>query len=602
MFPELSRVSEAVAGRTTSRWRLRGTLAIVAPFIILLAMPAQAAGSADDTLSSGSSSEPAPAGEAAVEAPEDASRPVAREERFDVWEYRISGDRVLDRRQIEKAVYPFLGPRRTLTDVQGARDALRELYADAGYLTARVSIPEQTVDNGIVKLAVSGFAGEIRASGGSYHRRAVVRDAIRSLEPGDLPNIPALQSELSALNSRSADLSASPALRTGSTPGTLDVDLAIEDSLPLHGALRINNRAIKDTADHRYEVQLGYDNLFQRQHSLQFQYQATFDNQEVKVFSGSYFYRPKRRRDGFLIYAVNNASDISTFDSQSDRTTSVIGKGFLIGGSYIRPLLGGPGRSGSLSLGMSYNDLEDDVRSRTEAGGEQDPTITPIQFIGFDATLSGNFRYGENNRHETFLSAGLRWGVRGLVNEEQQFDDKRQSAQPNYFFLAFDASQRLRLPLDFQLSLDASAQLSDRPLIGPRQFSAGGMRTVRGYFEAERLGDYGIVTRLELRSPQLAGHVPEALDLFGIDDVQGMVFTDYASLGRHIPFFLDLGDEDGGGSEEDRHYALASTGLGFSAASRYGLAAEMILALPLMDADPTEAGDPRFLFNVGVSF
>src|SRR5687767_9208844 len=69
--------------------------------------------------------EPAPvvptaAAEAAVEAA--ALRPV------DIHEYIVRGNTVLDARSIERAVTPFLGPRRTMKDIEGARDALLAVY------------------------------------------------------------------------------------------------------------------------------------------------------------------------------------------------------------------------------------------------------------------------------------------------------------------------------------------------------------------------------------------------------------------------------------------------------------------------------------------
>jgi hemolysin activation/secretion protein len=65
---------------------------------------------------------------------------------FDVWEYRVGGNSVLPNRAIEKAVYGFLGPGKTIDDVEKARAALEAAYRDEGYSTALVSIPEQSVD------------------------------------------------------------------------------------------------------------------------------------------------------------------------------------------------------------------------------------------------------------------------------------------------------------------------------------------------------------------------------------------------------------------------------------------------------------------------
>ena len=48
--------------------------------------------------------------------------------RVNINEYIVRGNTVLDPRLIERAVEPYLGPGRTLADVEQARDAVSALY------------------------------------------------------------------------------------------------------------------------------------------------------------------------------------------------------------------------------------------------------------------------------------------------------------------------------------------------------------------------------------------------------------------------------------------------------------------------------------------
>src|SRR5690242_7499532 len=79
----------------------------------------------------------------------------AQNARFDVFEYRVEGTTLLPVTKVEQAVYPYLGEDKTLDDVEQAREALERAYHDAGYLTVLVSIPEQKVDEAVVRLAVT---------------------------------------------------------------------------------------------------------------------------------------------------------------------------------------------------------------------------------------------------------------------------------------------------------------------------------------------------------------------------------------------------------------------------------------------------------------
>ncbi|MEE9877267.1 MAG: hypothetical protein PBU97_12170 [Stenotrophomonas maltophilia] len=81
-------------------------------------------------------------------------------------EYIVRGNTVLDPRQIERAVEPFLGPGKTLADVEKARDAVNALYQQAGYQSVYVELPEQQVSGGVVLLKVQQTPiGQLRVVG-----------------------------------------------------------------------------------------------------------------------------------------------------------------------------------------------------------------------------------------------------------------------------------------------------------------------------------------------------------------------------------------------------------------------------------------------------
>jgi hemolysin activation/secretion protein len=51
---------------------------------------------------------------------------------FDVNEYVVDGNTTLQALDIETAVYPFLGPGKSMNDVTAAREALQKLYQAHG--------------------------------------------------------------------------------------------------------------------------------------------------------------------------------------------------------------------------------------------------------------------------------------------------------------------------------------------------------------------------------------------------------------------------------------------------------------------------------------
>ena len=129
-----------------------------------------------------------------AQAPAQASAPkqaAAAEPVFDVYEYVIEGNTVLPSAVVERAVAPFMGPGRQFADLEQARAALEKAYQDAGYLSVLVSLPNQRVDTGEVRLeVVEASVEKLNVTGAQYHLPSRIRDAVPSLKAGDVPHFP----------------------------------------------------------------------------------------------------------------------------------------------------------------------------------------------------------------------------------------------------------------------------------------------------------------------------------------------------------------------------------------------------------------------------
>ena len=235
----------------------------------------------------------------------------AQDAQFDVFEYRVEGTNLLPVGVIEQSVYPYLGEDKTLEDVEQARDALERAYHDAGYLTVLVTIPEQKVENAVVRLAVTEApVKRLRVVDSRYFSPSDIRTAIPELAEGKVPNFTEMQKQLADLN-RSADRRVTPVLRAGKTPGTVEVDLKVKDQLPLHGSVELNSRQIPNTTLTRLSANVSWDNLWHRQHSLGVTGLVAPENpDESRVISGNY---TLPAWGGFVaLYGVYSASDVAS--------------------------------------------------------------------------------------------------------------------------------------------------------------------------------------------------------------------------------------------------------------------------------------------------
>ena len=204
---------------------------------------------------------------------EPAAAAPAPKERFDIDEFRVEGADSLPQIEIEEAVYPFLGPNKTSDDVEKARAALEKAYHDKGFQTVGVSVPQQNAQRGFIVLKVTeNRVGRLRVKNSRYFDLAKIKRNAPSLKEGTLPNFKEVTKDI-VVAQPWPDRRVTPALRAGVTPGTVDVDLNVEDTLPLHGSVELNNRQSPNTTPLRQSYSLRYDNLWQLGHSMSVTYQ-----------------------------------------------------------------------------------------------------------------------------------------------------------------------------------------------------------------------------------------------------------------------------------------------------------------------------------------
>ncbi len=143
------------------------------------------------------------------------------------------------------------------------------------------------------------------------------------------------------------------------------------------------------------------------------------------------------------------------------------------------------------------------------------------------------------------------------------------------------------LHTNWVLSIHTDGQWASEPLISNEQFGLGGVAGVRGYHEGEVFGDTGWRFTLDQKTPPcLIGAVYGNHPLI----VRGSVFMDYGEV-----YLLD---------PQGRQARTPLWGTGFGAVISIGgtWEARFLSSWPLLDAGTTQAGNPRFNFNLSAQF
>lgn len=440
---------------------------------------------------------PAHAQEAATAIPAPTDAP-----HFDIWEYTVEGNTVLPNLSIETAVLPHLGPDRSMVDVEAARAALEAVYQKAGYLTVLVDVPEQQVDDGVVRLAVlEGRVGRLNVTGARYHSPGFIRKQVSELAEGTVPDFNRVQQQLVPIN-RTEERRVQPVLKPGRVPGTVDVDLQVDDKLPLTGNIELNNDHGRDTRPWRLSGTVRWGNLFQRDHALALtaigvpeepsQSRVIVANYSVPLASGA----------TFTAVAVSSDSSVESLGG-----TVALGNGNTLGLRWSTPFGSSASNVHTLTAGIDFKDLREQVNFGDES------IKTPVRYLPMQLAYQGNFTDGDVRQQ---LGLTFLWSFRqilrrqvacptadGRTEQADQFACKRSGADGGFAVLRADwRHQRPLGPL--ALSWRVSAQGASQPLISAEQFALGGSQSVRGYLDSDAAGDYGLLGSVELASPNLA--------------------------------------------------------------------------------------------------
>jgi hemolysin activation/secretion protein len=508
---------------------------------------------------------------ATADAPPAAGQAAAEQQTFDVLEYRVLGNSVLPARDIEGALYPLLGTSKTLKDVEDARKALEELYHRKGFGTAFVDIPPQTVHEGIVRLHVTEGTLEKRTIGGAhYFAERDVTAQLPASDPGQVLQLSKLQDELTAVNRETPDRQVVPVLKAGAQQGTVDLALNVDDKLPLHGSLELNNQATLDTHELRGIASLSYDDMFGRLDSLALQYQfSPQDFSQVRVLALNYALHPVDGLQPSLSY-INSNSNVPIAG-----TFGVAGIGEIVSGKLAYAIPDTGATLQSVTFGADYKHFRNTINQNATTA-----LATPITYLNLDA----GYAFASHNDWVTAtFTASANAGARHLVSSETEFANDRFQGRANYFDVHVDLSTLWRLPAGFGLKLRAAGQGAEEPLIANEDFSLAGIDGVRGYLEAEELVDSGIKGTAQLISPPWKRGDRTLIDAYIFYDAgRGRV---YAALPGQLAVI-----------------ELRSYGAGLDLLPGQKLTGSLSWARVIDTASVTQAGDSRVLFLVRGSF
>jgi len=474
---------------------------------------------------------PTPKVEAPKPAPAEAA--VSGGPKFEIRKFEVDGVTLVPASRIEAEVKPFTGPNRDFSDVQKALEALEKLFLDKGYGSVQVLLPEQELDQGVVKFKViEPKLGQVTLEGNKAYNDANIRASLPALKEGAAPNSNDIAANLRLANENPGK-STTVLLRAGSNDGEVDAVVRVAEEKITRYNFTLDNTGAGGSGVYRVGLGMQSSNVFGRDHVFAAQAITSPDernrfkgySRDVAIF-GAQYHIPIYRLGGSVDFTAGY-SNVNSGVVQN--IFNVSGRGTVAGLRYSQnlPKLGNV--ENKLIWSWDYRAYENNVTP--VSGGAQ--IIPNITVHPMSLTYAGTYR-GQTSETSAYLSysQNLPGGNNG---GSAAFEASRPGGRPGYTLWRYGVTHLRSFAGDWQSRINVAGQYTRDLLVAGEQFGLGGANSIRGFNERQFANDYGVSANFEIYTPDIASW----LRLDNANKVRLVAFYDIGHLVRNEPLRND---------------------------------------------------------------
>ncbi len=496
--------------------------------------------------------------------------------RFDIKRYIVEGATLLPAAKVQSVLAPYTGRQRDFSAVQAALRAVERAYADAGYSAIQVVLPEQELRDGEVRITVTELKlGKLTIEGNRFFGASNIRLTLPALREGTPPNVDDIARNLRTANESPAK-NTTVLLRQGETPGTIDALARVSDQKAWRGAVSLDGTGTPTTGFMRLGLSMQHANLFDRDHVFSAQYITSPDHISKVTIVGLGYHLPIYSRgdsiDLSYVYADVNAGQVPT----AAGNFSISGGGNF---STLRYNFNLPRRGNwdqKFIFGGDWRAYSNDARFNGVGASQLPNQETHLVSVGYAGR-----RRTESDDLSLFLSV-----IRNIPGGADGGTTAFGTATTNFTVYRYSASYLRIMPKDWQMRLSVSGQHTSDTLISGEKFGAGGMDSVRGFYEREVAFDRGHRIGIEAITPELGLATDRGLS------TRGVAFYDYGYLKAARTF----------APTDPRGETIAGFGVGLRATYRDTMSLRVDLASVQQGGGQQRTGDTRLHGMISVFF
>ena len=438
---------------------------------------------------------------------------------------QVNGNTLVTDQELSDIIKRFEGRKMSVAEMETLTQLIEQTYREKGYFLVNALVPSQETQRGILEvLVVEGKIGQVKVEGNDRYSSDFLANRFRYAVPPEAARTRDFQKGLFLLNEL-PDVQVKAVLSSGAAEGTTDVVLKVEEDKNWHISTGYNNFGARLTGEHRFSLGTDISSIFADGDQFVLRGLLSTPAENTLFVQGSYSVpvSPSGTRLGvqYANGAYTAGREVAVLDIRGDANIFAL--------TASQPLTRSLKYSSDLDFRLGYTDLDNRIL------GQQ---------LSRDEYTSANLTYRGRWRDSTgrFLgSAGVTKGLGG-TRKGDPFAS-RLGAGADFTRFNLDLARIQEFNSQWLAVLRGSMQFTGDALFSAEQFALGGPDTVRGFSQAEVLGDQAYNTTLEVRwSP-----IEDNTDLF-----QTVFFVDHGGVTRNRPQAGERGSEK-----------LTGAGLGF---------------------------------------
>lgn len=396
----------------------------------------------------------------------------------------IEGNTVIDTETLNKVIEPFKDRELTLEEMSELTDLLTMTYQEKGYILARAYLPEQEIQDGILKITIAeGKIGKIKVSGYTHYKANVIKRYFEQQQKHGIIKESLLEKGL-LLSADLPDVKTTVVLREGEKPGEVDVILDTKDTstvtFGVDMSVDYNNFGSDAVGEERFGLALGITDHY---------WGSRFD---IRTVSGKIL---KDSLLGSLRWTVPINSYGSRIRLGYLHSNYVVGQAFADLGlegrteyynvSFSHPLIKKKNKNLYFNFGWTDKFTKNIILEQPRSLDQEDVYNVTLNYDSLDRFLGKNI-----------ASLSYQWG-------QVDRDEKLATSRTNTEDISFDKwllnLARIQKIYGFtNIMLRGFAQITDKRLLNIEQIGLGGYGSVRGYAPSLYLGDQGYTVSAEL--------------------------------------------------------------------------------------------------------